>query len=1182
MKTYHCLWWVLLLLWPISTVVGQDCYLDVEVNVVQHYQNGQGGTFDVNINDIYTGDVTVTITHLGASKVGQLGENPAPTPGVYRISVVDQNWCTGYGLVYVHDVDALNTVCVTEGTCLLLGDLSTEAPGYCAGWYEGENVDLSAEVLGNNTEVCPTDNTFYLKISTDANGDVQLPADLYYIVVQEALEIAQTPDFACAPTTVTLSVPNTYSNYQWNTGGMMPTTQVAIPDDFTVTVVDDEGCSQTARLDRDMADNADLIFEQLVDNGFFYLPIDILTTSAVDCSPLPLVSTTNATSTYLLSSETFNFSGYSLDLSTVDIYTNLNTNVERIRGVNNFFSAANFVTNNEVLCSCPDAYANIENQFLSSSISVWTHIWENPDGSGEDVVFYKFKDLDPVEHNFIDLLLDNSADIEIPDCAFIHPTLARPSKFVYTSGLHDIELIDDADPILDYANLYDSSFRILEDATSLSTTDLSGYEIKTIISATGTTVNHPTAGIVESAILAKEKYENNNTTPIVIWTHFTPGGRASYCIKINESYFDDCPPDDLEFNRADFRKILVESIYTLTSIPQETFFSDLGCRNPIYDMQNNPGECPWYLGPRPRWKDDYAGTYAYFIAYNTLTIPIEIFRNGRLSDRYWKQDGYSFWDLPGGLFGVVEAIAEENPLVAVYQITHLFINAYVGLLEELYSKGLIQMEEGVLSVGKKIYRKFISDLNHSDPETRFYHQGKVTTQAFFAIASLGTLAWDNIAKRFGKTTDNLVSSLDDLLKELPRDQASGFYKKLDHYVKTKAETDEFLHFLGRIEQAHWDKLIDQPNLIGLWQKAKGDASINLTEIFQNFPRNNQAFYDNFFEVLIEVNSSTGKTIFNSKTIPFVKDIQESMAFYDYILANPEKCKIWSVLSESTDGVAAIIRRQPDNLDIVDEYLFEYPTRTSSVKDNFNGAFDKQQYIDDLLGPGLPGDIVRHRVRGLKERINVTDNLNGILSDNPNAAPNFRETIVMASPGKEDNGFFIRGYYPNQNMFIFYAGFRHDAPTWLDNGQVPLIEGKGIPTQMLVTLRQMKMLNIPNESLKIAKMSTIQNLETLLWLGKHKLENGWTNVADVGADILKAPQESIGYATDVLKQASYRVRSASLDGTSATEITFADLRDNFPSDSNLGKITQADLDRYGLSWTDKTFIDFDIFLDLKAF
>ena len=59
-------------------------------------------------------------------------------------------------------------------------------------------------------------------------------------------------------------------------------------------------------------------------------------------------------------------------------------------------------------------------------------------------------------------------------------------------------------------------------------------------------------------------------------------------------------------------------------------------------------------------------------------------------------------------------------------------------------------------------------------------------------------------------------------------------------------------------------------------------------------------------------------------------------------------------------------------------------------------------------------------------------------------------------------------------------FLGDAPSWIQN-EVPMIEGKGTPTQTYMTLRIMKILGVGFGEPVTARMSTIQNIEAIMQL-----------------------------------------------------------------------------------------------------
>ncbi|KAA3625617.1 MAG: hypothetical protein DWQ02_21480, partial [Bacteroidetes bacterium] len=147
----------------------------------------------------------------------------------------------------------------------------------------------------------------------------------------------------------------------------------------------------------------------------------------------------------------------------------------------------------------------------------------------------------------------------------------------------------------------------------------------------------------------------------------------------------------------------------------------------------------------------------------------------------------------------------------------------------------------------------------------------------------------------------------------------------------------------------------------------------------------------------------------------------------------------------------------------------------------------------------------------------------------------------------------------------------------DNGNTPLISGRGIPTQMLVTLRQMKRMNIPDGSLTNAKMSMIQNARTMLEVTKRMNDNNWTDLGQFGNEILEV--SSVNYAVSNLKQAGYRISEAGVGNNLNVKIItpLAALEDY-----QIAEMTQELLDEYGYDWDTPIYVNFDILFDLEAF
>ncbi|MCB0651478.1 MAG: hypothetical protein KDC85_09410, partial [Saprospiraceae bacterium] len=313
-------------------------------------------------------------------------------------------------------------------------------------------------------------------------------------------------------------------------------------------------------------------------------------------------------------------------------------------------------------------------------------------------------------------------------------------------------------------------------------------------------------------------------------------------------------------------------------------------------------------------------------------------------------------------------------------------------------------------------------------------------------------------------------------------------------------------------------------------------------------------------------------MFKAKTL--LADLEEKVWLLNYFKDRPTFVKAWDVLYGQGDDALVAMRTNTSNLDIVDEYLYEYPESITDTQIDYILATNKQEYVDDLLGPGQPGDYIKHRVRGLYDEISVEDDLGGKLSDV--VIGNGILTYVAPDIGIKP-GIFERSYDASQNLFTFKVGFIRDAPPWLDNGQVPLVEGKGIPTQMFASLRQMKMMGIPDGSLTNSKMSMIQNARTMLEVTKRMNESNLADLTQFGAEILEV--SSVDYAVSTLKQAGYRISEAGI-GTNLNVklITPEQALINY----QITEMTQELLDEYGFDWSDQIYVNFDILFTLEPF
>lgn len=286
---------------------------------------------------------------------------------------------------------------------------------------------------------------------------------------------------------------------------------------------------------------------------------------------------------------------------------------------------------------------------------------------------------------------------------------------------------------------------------------------------------------------------------------------------------------------------------------------------------------------------------------------------------------------------------------------------------------------------------------------------------------------------------------------------------------------------------------------------------------------------------------------------------------------------WEVLESFNDPLSLSVKTKVENLQVIHEYLEEYPLRIEEFKSRFSETPNKQKYIRELLGPGPSGQYVMHRVRGLFEELVVNDDLGGQLIDEGTRYS--ITTHVQAAPPGTKSGVYSRSYSPSTHEFEMEEAYRHEAPKFLQSDGTPLIHGKGIPTHMYITLRQMKIMDIPPKSIRRLRMSTIVNKETILWLAATIKENRLQSYVEVGDLILSSPQKVTGYAIQTMKQAGYRAVSAKIVDSAGyiQPRTLGELMNI----SSL-KITPEDLIEYGLEPHNITFMEFDIVIDLTPF
>lgn len=173
--------------------------------------------------------------------------------------------------------------------------------------------------------------------------------------------------------------------------------------------------------------------------------------------------------------------------------------------------------------------------------------------------------------------------------------------------------------------------------------------------------------------------------------------------------------------------------------------------------------------------------------------------------------------------------------------------------------------------------------------------------------------------------------------------------------------------------------------------------------------------------------------------------------------------------------------------------------------------------------------------------------------------------------KNYHGYFYRNFDPDEKIFTFNHGFSGNLPPWVRDVTIPLVQGKGIPTQVYFTLRQMKLLNIPEGDIQIVRMSQIQNLDTAAFI--HNITGGKIIYNFDSVDILAAPSNE--YMKTVMIQAGYEIISGNITGK-GQYMSVRDLKNyDFPLNPKFKGSYEAFMEKYGLSWYDMLYLNYNI-------
>ncbi|MDP9958537.1 hypothetical protein [Chryseobacterium lathyri] len=168
-----------------------------------------------------------------------------------------------------------------------------------------------------------------------------------------------------------------------------------------------------------------------------------------------------------------------------------------------------------------------------------------------------------------------------------------------------------------------------------------------------------------------------------------------------------------------------------------------------------------------------------------------------------------------------------------------------------------------------------------------------------------------------------------------------------------------------------------------------------------------------------------------------------------------------------------------------------------------------------------------------------------------------------------NGYFYRNFDGRKKIFTFNHGFLEDLPKWVEDVKIPLVKGKGIPSQAYFTLRQMKLLKIGEGEIQTVRMSQIQNLETMGYI--HQVTEGKIVRNFDSIDILAAPSNE--YMKTVMTQAGYETVSGRITGK-GQYFSIKELK------RNKWNITDEFMQKYNLSENSMLYMNFNIEVKLN--
>lgn len=186
--------------------------------------------------------------------------------------------------------------------------------------------------------------------------------------------------------------------------------------------------------------------------------------------------------------------------------------------------------------------------------------------------------------------------------------------------------------------------------------------------------------------------------------------------------------------------------------------------------------------------------------------------------------------------------------------------------------------------------------------------------------------------------------------------------------------------------------------------------------------------------------------------------------------------------------------------------------------------------------------------------------------------------TLATPKKGGNtAQFIRIYVPGENLLELSEAFMNKVPSWITDVKIPFIEGSGTPTQAYLTLRQMKLMDIAPQSLTKAKLSTVQNAETLLYITKMMNDANAPAFEFSKIDLSNLSNiNSNRYVKTTLTLAGYEITKTNIVNKYTDIITIREAIEYY----KVQYLTDDLIKKYGFTYDSEIYINFDVYFDLK--